>query len=85
MLIRRGAARLRSHARTPNAVCALFLTEGEGFRFFDRLRDGTHGLPTDCRVEPADEPEAVRVRTDDGNMVWIFAGRQIVGEWPYEP
>lgn len=77
-LIRACADRLRGQAQSPDAVCALFLTEGQGFHFFDRLRDGSHGLPDAFRVDPADEPEAVRVTGDDGNRVWIFSGRQIV-------
>ena len=77
-LIRSCADRLRGQAQSPDAVCALFLTEGKGFHFFDRLRDGSHGLPDAFRVAPAAEPEAVRVTWGDQASAWIFAGRQIV-------
>ncbi len=77
-LLKNGADRLRALAETPDAVCAFFLTEGQGFHFFDRLRDGTHGLPEQYAVETCREPEAVRVCWDDQHPLWIFAGRQIV-------
>ena len=76
-LIRRAARRLRRASSSPEAVLALFLAEGRGFDFFGRLRNGTHGLPGTFRVDSADEPEAFRVTLEEGEFVWILAGRQI--------
>ncbi len=75
-LIRRAARRLVRASSSPNPVFVLFLAEGRGFDFFGRLRNGSHGLPGTFNVEPADEPEAVRVTLEE-DTVWILAGRQV--------
>lgn len=77
-LIRTSANRLRRHAQTSDALCALFLVEGQGYQWFEQLRRGTAASPDGWAVEPAGEAGAVRVTIDEGQVVWIFAGRQIV-------
>lgn len=77
-IIRQGTLRLREKAASPDAVSALFLTEGRDFHYFNQLRDGSHGLSASIRVEWSNESEAVRVHLEDGSELWVFAGRQIV-------
>lgn len=77
-LIRGAARRLLRSVPSPAAVPVLFLAEGRGFNYFDRLRGGTHGLPGSFQVEEAAEPGAVRVTWDGGEGAWILAGRQLV-------
>ncbi|MDP8237139.1 MAG: hypothetical protein P9M08_12210 [Candidatus Erginobacter occultus] len=77
-LIRGAARRLLRAAPSPAAVPVLFLAEGRGIHFFDRLLSGTHGLPGSFKVEGAAEPGSVRVTWDEGESAWILAGRQLV-------
>ncbi len=76
-LIGGAAGRLRRAAKTADPIPALLLAEGRGHNYFDRLRDGSHGLPGNFQVEPPVEGGAVRVSRGGGESVWIFAGRQI--------
>jgi len=69
--------RLRRAAGDPGAPCALFLTEGKGFRVFQDLKSGAIRLPGTHTVEPAPEPGALYIH-HGGNRTLLIAGRQIV-------
>ena len=77
-LIRGAAERLQGAVRHVDAKIVLFLTEGHAYHFFERLLQGTHGLPASWAVTPCAEREAVQIRWSEGADVWIVAGRQIV-------
>ncbi len=77
-LIIQSARRLARAASSADPVCALFLAEAGGFSYFDRLSDGTHGLPERFLVEGTDSDGAVSVKWGEGESVLILAGRQIV-------
>jgi hypothetical protein len=75
--IRSALSGLRNAARSSNAPCALFLTEGRGHHWFASLKTGGHRLPDAWHVLPTPEPEAVWI--DTGNdRVLVLAGRQLV-------
>lgn len=69
--------RLRRAAKSPDAPCALFLTEGKGFQAFSDLQNGLIELPDTYSVEPAPEPGALYI-THGNDRTLLLAGRQIV-------
>jgi len=69
--------RLKAHASGADAIIMLCLTEGAGHAYFDRLREGAHGLPGSFRVDPTGDPAALRVHLPGGALL-ILAGQQIV-------
>ncbi len=56
----------------------LCLTERHDCRFFQDLAGGTVNLPGGYRVEASGEAEAVSIVHDDGDRLFVVAGRQIV-------
>lgn len=76
-LVAGAVSRLRRAAGRPKAPCALFLTEGRGYHWFQSLKEGGHRLPPDWKVEASPEPEAVWIDTG-ADRVLVFAGRQLV-------
>ncbi len=77
-LIAGAAKRMGAHAITNNHKIILCLTETHRDDFFERLLNGTHGLPAAWEVAPSADDAAVRVELADSSEVFIIAGRQIV-------
>lgn len=76
-LIRGAVQRLRRAARDPEATCALFLTEGKGFRAYEQLKSGGLSLPEGLSLMPTPESAGAYLH-HDGQRTLLVAGRQIV-------
>jgi len=63
----------------PDAVRAAFFTERSDCDFFAGIRDGTvKVVSNDFRIEPLTEPEGLVLIEEEGALLYLFSGRQIV-------
>lgn len=76
-LIRGAVQRLRQAARDPEGACALFLTEGKGFRAYEQLKSGEFPLPEGFSLSTTPESAGAYLH-HDGQHTLLVAGRQIV-------